>query len=84
MRVITRVHEDPDYGVKDYFGVELTNDKGEQVCEMSFNIQSDCPEDNNLERAFSDIFNIKTLIEAAYEAGKRGEDLVSEHHEENR
>lgn len=83
MRVITRAHEDPDCGIKDYFGVELIDEKDNQVCELSFNIQLDCPEDNNLDRAFSDIFNIQTLIQAAYEAGKNGEDLVLEHREED-
>lgn len=40
---------------------------------VSFAVYDGEPEDNNLSRNFNDCYNIKDLMQAAYEAGTRGE-----------
>lgn len=37
------------------------------------------PEDNNLHRNFSDIHHVPKLMQLAYDAGKRGEELEITH-----
>ena len=77
MRVITRVHSNEDYDLKDHFEIELIDEvSGDQIGLVSLDVHPDCPEDNNFERELSDVFNIRDLIEAAYYAGKNGEDLT--------
>lgn len=58
-----------DYDYRDM--VEIYVD-GEKV----FSVQDDEPEDSNLSRAFSDCYNIDSLMKMAYEAGKRGEEFI--------
>lgn len=77
MRVITRVHNNEDYDIRDHFEIELIDDmSGEQIELVSLDAHPDSPEDNNFERDLSDVFNIQNLIQTAYEAGKNGEDLT--------
>lgn len=76
MRVITRTHENSEEFQIDHYEVELVDETGNQIEVLSFSYSSDCPEDNNIERNFNDILNIENLIIAAYEAGKKGEDLT--------
>ena len=51
------------------------NDKQE------FYLQEDEPEDMTFGRNLSDCYNIPKMMEAAYKAGKAGEDLVIYHAE---
>jgi len=43
---------------------------------------SECPEDANLERDLSFVYDIEPLMRTAYDAGKRGELLEFEHERE--
>lgn len=83
MIVVTREHENRDDFYIDHFEIELMSDKGRQIEIVSFNHSVDCPEDANMERDFNDVFKIRNLIEAAYEAGKNGEDLTFSSEEVN-
>lgn len=55
-----------------------------EYCESGLKITSDGislrfhdgePEDNNLARNFNDCYSIITLVRAAFDAGKRGDEL---------
>ena len=82
MHVITRTHENEEYGVKDYFEVEMLSSDGEQIASITLNCHPENPEDNTFDRDLSDVFNIRDLIQFAYDAGKAGQDLTFEHREE--
>ena len=43
-----------------------------------FDVEDDEPEDSNLSRAFSDCYNVVSLMKQAYEAGKNGEEFIEE------
>ena len=76
MIVTTSERVADDYGEGEQYNirVESSSDKEVKVIEMSFGHGE--PEDNYLFRDLSDAFNIVPAIKAAYEAGKRGEELV--------
>ena len=46
-----------------------------------FGVSDGEPEDSNLSRDFSDVYSIPTLLQMAYDAGKKGEELVFENRE---
>lgn len=55
-----------------------------QICmdgKEAFNVMDDEPEDSNLSRSFSDVYEIPDLLEKAYNAGKNGEELKIEYKE---
>jgi len=45
--------------------------------ELVFKVQDGEPEDSNLGRDFSDVWDIGKMLKMAFEAGKRGEEFVS-------
>lgn len=69
MRVVV-THERSDDFL--YEGLEIVIDGT-----YNFNVYNNhyTPEDNNLERNFSDCFDIPDMLRKAYEAGKNGEKL---------
>jgi len=67
-----------EYGFEEVYSVEINLD-GHRV---SFHNMNECPEDATLTRDLSDVYSIETLIMKAYEAGKRGEEIVIERIEE--
>jgi len=58
-----------DYDYRDAFQINIDGQK-------KFFVSDGEPEDANLGRDFSDVYKIGELMTLAYEAGKRGEDLV--------
>jgi len=46
--------------------------------EEKFSVHDGEPEDNSLGRNFSSCYGIPSLLKAAYEAGKAGEDFIVE------
>lgn len=67
-----------DEELYDYrFGLTIKID-GEKV----FSVYDGEPEDNSLERNFSDCHNIEDMMKRAYEAGKAGEPFEVERVEE--
>ena len=49
--------------------------------EKAFRVMDGEPEDSNLSRDFSDCLIISNLMERAYKAGKKNEELTIEHKE---
>lgn len=72
MRITTIVR--PDYDIDDVDGsLETIIETDTSRFRMNFGHGE--PEDNSLGRDLSDAYHIKDALEAAYEAGKRGETL---------
>ena len=56
---------------RDMYVIEI-NDK------KVFSVSDGEPEDSNLRRDFSDVYSIPELMQKAYDAGKRGEEITFE------
>lgn len=67
--------EKNDY--QDMYEIEVN---GDTICHFS----DGEPEDNTISRNFNDIYNIKKLIQMAFDAGRTGEilEFISEDYEE--
>ena len=59
---------------RDYCNIYVIEIDGKEV----FNVYDGEPEDNNMSRNFNDVYKLQSVLEAVYEAGKRGEDLEIE------
>ena len=69
MEVVFKSRDCDTYKKRDYrSAVEITVD-GDVV----FGVRDGEPEDSNLGRDFSDVFEIPNLLQMAYDAGKNGE-----------
>jgi cytidylate kinase len=64
--------EERDY--RDIFAIEIDDVK-------VFRVSDGEPEDSNLSRDFSDVYSIPELMQKAYDAGKRGEEITFEQNE---
>lgn len=65
--ITTRTEEklkDLDY--RDFVDIQIDG-------KTMFSVWDDEPEDSNLSRSFSDVYNIGTLMKISYEAGVKGE-----------
>ena len=74
MKVSQAFYEDEDYGIAVY-RLTMTADSGEV---LSFKDMCQEPEDNSYYRDHRDVRRLPEFIRAAYEAGRRGEDLTIE------
>ena len=74
MKVSQAFCEDEDYGSASY-SLTMTADSGEA---LSFHDMCQEPEDNSYYRDHRDVRRLPEFIRAAYEAGRRGEDLTIE------
>ncbi|SCV23819.1 Uncharacterized protein BCRIVMBC845_06416 [Bacillus cereus] len=61
--------------------VEMIMPKG--CCDINIGNLGECPEDANLERDLNFVYSIPDMMEAAYEAGKRGDKFVEVHEHED-
>ena len=61
--------EERDY--RDIYVIEIDDKK-------IFSVSDGEPEDSNLSRDFSDVYSIPELMQKAYDAGKRGEEITFE------
>lgn len=73
MKVVEKYTPETDYCGADY-EIEVTDNEG-TVFQASVYDMAECPEDARLERDLNWVLNIPYLIEQAYEAGKRGDEL---------
>ena len=69
MKIIVTSRTEEEIEKCDYRDAYEIKINGERV----FKVRDDEPEDNNLSRSFSDVYNIPDLLQLAYEAGKNGE-----------
>ena len=74
MKVIITYDSGDEYGMCG--GVEITTPN------RRLRFRDGEPEDNNLSRNFSDIYNIESIIKEAHNAGLKGEELLFEAREE--
>lgn len=74
MKVIIVSRTEEEIERCDYRDAYMIMIDGEQV----FSVYDDEPEDSNMGRSFSDVYNIGKIIKMAYNAGKRGEELILE------
>ena len=75
MKVSQVFYEDEDDYMNSRYELTMTADSGEV---LSFNDMCQEPEDNSHYRDHRDVRRLPEFIRAAYEAGKRGEDLTIE------
>ena len=69
VEITTRPEEDmEDYDYRDFVEIKVDGVR-------KFHVQDDEPEDSNLSRSFGDCYSIGQLMQMAYDAGKRGEEL---------
>ena len=75
MKVSQVFYEDEDDYTDSRYDLTMTADSGEV---LSFHDMCQEPEDNSHYRDHRDVRRLPEFIRAAYEAGKRGEDLTIE------
>ncbi len=75
MKVICTSRIENEYGFEEttMYEVKIENGSGIRLCNMG-----ECPEDATLNRDLSGIYSVESMIREAYEAGKRGDELVFE------
>ena len=74
MKVIITERIDNEYGFDEVTSYSVNTPQNR----MSLSNMCDCPEDATLNRDLGCIFNLPSIIEEAYEAGKNGEELTFE------
>lgn len=72
MRVVISTRSKEEIERCDYRDAYMIEVDGKKV----FSVYDDEPEDSNLGRSFSDVYKIDNIIRMAFEAGKRGEELL--------
>lgn len=72
MRVVVSSRSEEEIERCDYRDAYMIEVDGKEV----FSVYDDEPEDSNLGRSFSDVYKIDNIIRMAFEAGKRGEELL--------
>ena len=75
MKVSQVFYEDEDDYMNSRYVLTMTADSGEAI---SFRDMCQEPEDNSYYRDHRDVRRLPEFIRAAYEAGRRGEDLAIE------
>ena len=75
MIITERTLTDKQEAERDYRQVYQLNINGEE----RFYVREGEPEDATLGRDFNDVYNIISLMQKAYDAGKNGEEFVVEH-----
>ena len=74
MNITTITLTDEGQASRDYRGMYAIEVDGKTI----FEVWDGEPEDNSINRNFNDILSIPKLLQAAYDAGKRGEELSFE------
>jgi len=73
--IVKEFYREPDdYGENEFYQIETP--------ENYISVGHICPEDCTMSRDLGFVFDIPILIKEAYEAGKRGEELIFEDIEE--
>ena len=69
--IVKEFYQEPnEYGENELYQIETP--------ENSISVGQICPEDCTLSRDLDFVYDIKNIIKEAYEAGKRGEELIFE------
>ena len=72
--IVTRTIRN-EYGFDEEVGYTVETPKNS----ISIYNMNECPEDATLSRDLSDIYTVEDMIQEAYEAGKRGEEIKFEY-----